>query len=379
MGLWDVEDYGTVANRACWAMFAVTAVAVGLRTFSRSYYRRSTGAGLGWDDYITLFCVLVFLVTCILITIGSGYGLGRHMNTLEPAQITLALKYNAIISSVLIWTFSLPKFAIISTLHRILNPGIKTTIAFWALGISSQACILATSVWWFKQCDPVEYGWDRSIEGGWCAPVSVMANLGYFTSAYSAFLDLFFSLYPIPFIMRLNMPLKGRIAVSAAMGLSSSACFLSIYKLAIFGEIFEILAVDPTYPVPYLDILGIAEGKFTTVSNSSHQMSNGTPHGSISHRRRSRMGFGGSASGGNTTLSSGDWDKVKGHKLDSDAEGASLQLRPSFDNIPLVTSSKVNNSAVSNSNVDLESGGLAIHKTMEVSVSSQRFSVEVKR
>jgi DNA-binding transcriptional regulator YdaS (Cro superfamily) len=24
MGLWDVDDHGTVANRACWAMFAVT-------------------------------------------------------------------------------------------------------------------------------------------------------------------------------------------------------------------------------------------------------------------------------------------------------------------------------------------------------------------
>ncbi|KAL2267368.1 hypothetical protein VTJ83DRAFT_4645 [Remersonia thermophila] len=397
MGLWDVEDYGTVADRACWAMFAVTAVAVGLRLFSRGYYRRITGAGLGWDDYITLFCLIVFLATCILITIGSSYGLGRHMNTLEPAQISLALKYNAIISSVLIWTFSLPKFAIISTLHRILSPGIKTTILFWALGLSSQACILATSIWWFKQCDPVEYGWDRSIEGGWCAPVSVLANLGYFTSAYSAFLDLFFSLYPIPFIMRLNMPLKERIAVAVAMGLSSSACFLSIYKLAIFGEIFEILAVDPTYPVPYLDILGLAEGTILLVcislptlgplfravtgklhpsSNNSYQLSGATPHGSGSQRRRSLFG---GAAGGSKALAGGGWDKVKGHKLDSDAEGASLHLRPSFDNTPLVTSAKVNNPTVSNGNADLERSGLTIHKTTEVSVSSQPFSVEVKR
>jgi hypothetical protein len=25
MGLWDEEDYGVLADRACWAMFAVTA------------------------------------------------------------------------------------------------------------------------------------------------------------------------------------------------------------------------------------------------------------------------------------------------------------------------------------------------------------------
>jgi hypothetical protein len=168
------------------------------------------------------------------------------MATLPAENIVPALKYNVIISSVLIWTFSLPKFAIISTLQRILSPGIKTTVAFYALAISSQACILGTSVWWFKQCDPVEFGWDRTIPGGTCAPVSVMADLGYFTSAYSAFLDVFFALYPIPFIMRLNMPLKARLAVATALGLSSLACVVSIYKLAIFGQVFEILAVDPT-------------------------------------------------------------------------------------------------------------------------------------
>jgi hypothetical protein len=73
-----------------------------------------------------------------------------------------------------------------------------------------------------------------------------MADLGYFTSAYSAFLDLFFGLYPIPLIMRLNMPFKSRIAVSIALGLSGLACIVSVYKLAIFGQVFEILEQDPT-------------------------------------------------------------------------------------------------------------------------------------
>lgn len=210
------------------------------------YTSTRAAGGLGLDDYITVGCLVVFLVTCILISLGSRHGLGRHMATLDPESIPLALKYNVIISAVLIWSFSLPKFAIISLLKRILNYGTKTTILFWALALSSQACILATSIWWFKQCSPVAYGWDRTIPGGKCADVSVLADLGYFTSAYSAFLDIFFSLYPIPFIMRLNMPLRSRIAVSTAVGFSMMACFVSIYKLAIFGQVFAILAVDPT-------------------------------------------------------------------------------------------------------------------------------------
>lgn len=64
-----------------------------------------------------------------------------------------------------------------------------------------------------------------------------------------------------------------------------------------------------------------------------------------------------------------DWDNVKGHKLDSDAEQSSLRLRPSFDAIPLVTSSK----AHTNGDIDLEATA-GIHKTMEVSVSSTSFT-----
>ncbi|CAG5179562.1 uncharacterized protein ALTATR162_LOCUS9348 [Alternaria atra] len=233
MGLWDVEDYGTIADRACWSMFAVTVFFVALRVGTRI---SSKGGGLGMDDYITVFCVVVMLVTCILITIGTQYGLGRRMEAIDPPLIPRALKWNVIISSVLIWTFSLPKFAIVAILERILNYGLKTTILFWGLALSSQACILATSVWWYKQCDPVEFGWNRTIPGGKCASTKVMSDLGYFTSAYSAFLDVFFAVYPIPFIMRLNMPLKNRILVSIALGLSILAFILTIYKLTIFGK-----------------------------------------------------------------------------------------------------------------------------------------------
>lgn len=232
------------------ANMSLGAVIIGLRIFCRAFFLRAkVGVGLGLDDYITVGCLVVFLVTCILVTIGSSYGLGRHYATIDPAKATEALKYNVIISAVLIWSFSLPKFAFIATLKRILNYGIKTTIVFWGLALSSQACILATSVWWFVQCKPVEFGWNKTIDGK-CADVSVLADLGYFTSAYSAFLDIFFALYPIPLIMRLNMPLKSRIAVSIALGLGVLACVVSIYKLAIFGQVFAILAVDPTCKFP---------------------------------------------------------------------------------------------------------------------------------
>ncbi|OAQ60667.1 hypothetical protein VFPPC_06781 [Pochonia chlamydosporia 170] len=341
---WQVDDLGSVADQACWALFAVTAVIVILRVICRLFLKRGPHGGIGLDDYITIFCVLVLLVTCVLVNIGSSHGLGRHMKTLEPEQIVQANRWNVIISSVLIWSFSLPKFAMVAILKRILSYGLKTTIVFWFLALSSQACILATSVWWWKQCTPIERGWDRTIEGT-CAPVSVLANLGYFTSAYSAFLDIFFAMYPIPFVMRLNMPLKSRIAVSVALGLSALACIVSIYKLAIFGEIFEILAVDPTYPVPYLDILGVAEGSILLICASLPTLGPlvRLVRDQFTTHRSSRQQS--NKSEGSSRVIGGQWSGYKGQKLD-DGEHTSINDRSingmlsSVDDIPLVSKSE---------------------------------------
>ncbi|KAM5346419.1 hypothetical protein ACJ41O_009424 [Fusarium nematophilum] len=320
MGLWEAEDYGIIADKACWSMFAVTTLVVVLRVITRVFFGQGRLGGLGWDDYITVFCVAVMLVTCVFVTIGSHHGLGRHMEDIDPVLVPEALKWNAIISSVLIWTFSLPKFAIIAILKRILDYGLKTTILFWGLALSSQACILATSVWWFEQCDPVAFGWDKTIEGGTCASVKVMSDLGYFTSAYSAFLDVFFALYPIPFIMRLNMPFKSRMAVSIALGLSILASVVSIYKLTIFGSVFEVLAVDPTYPVPYLDILGLAEGCILLICASLPTLGPlfRLARGKLTSRNDSRGPSQRVASNqDHHSEPSGRWDKLRGHGVDN--------------------------------------------------------------
>ncbi|CZR66177.1 related to integral membrane protein PTH11, partial [Phialocephala subalpina] len=208
------------------------------------------------------------------------------------------------------------------------------------------ACILATSVWWFTQCNPVARGWGRTIEGT-CAPISVLAILGYLTSAYSAFLDIFFALYPIPFIMQLNMPLKSRIAVSTALSLSVLACIVSIYKLAIFGQVFEILATDPTYLVPYLNILGVSEGVILLICSSLPTL------GALFRLARGKLtSTGGSRNVPNQSAASnqgrsggmGNSSRAnyQGHKLEDPENGSTRTagVQSSVDDVPLVSTSK---------------------------------------
>ncbi|KAI1340349.1 hypothetical protein F5Y15DRAFT_55497 [Xylariaceae sp. FL0016] len=335
-GLWDEEDFGKLADRVLWPFFAITAAIVALRVMCRLHYGRQGRAGLGLDDWITLFCLAVSLAVSVLITIGSQKGLGKHADTLSPEQKIIALKYNTIINSILIWQFSLPKFAIIAILQRILNYGRKTSILFWGLGLSSQACILASSIWWFEQCDPVELGWNKNLKG-WCADISILANLGYFTSAYSAFLDLFFAIYPIPFIMSLHMPLKSRIAVSTALSLSSLACIASIIKLSIFGQVFAIMPTDPTWPLPYLDILGMTEGYVLIICASLPTLgplfrsARGklTSSGDSAHNSRQAIG----------SMPQKSWAQSRERRLTDPEQG--LGRDSNLDDVPLVPSKKM--------------------------------------
>ncbi|KAI1387335.1 uncharacterized protein F4822DRAFT_430091 [Hypoxylon trugodes] len=363
------DDYDVFANRFLWSVLGITTIIVGLRILCRLRFGIHQRAGLGLDDYITIFCLILSLVVCILVTIASGYGLGKHASELSDDQKKHALKYNAIINAVLIWQFSLPKFAIIAILKRILNYGTKTAVLFWTLGITSQACFFAVSVWWFKQCDPVEFGWDKSIKGGTCADISVMSNLAYFTSAYSAFLDIFFAFYPIPFIMRLNMPLRSRLAVAAALSLSSLAFVASVIKLSALGQSFAISETDPTYPVPYLDILGMSEGYILIICSSLPALG---PLFRAAKGKLTSRDISASKSGANAGLSEQSLHKSfaasKDQRLTDEIERSiGGGTSSSVDDIPLVTSPM----PISSSAMDT-----SIQKTVDISITSEAIEPE---
>lgn len=145
----------------------------------------------------------------------------------------------------IVWTFSMPKFAIIALLRRILRLSKPVEYTFWGIATVNQAGILATAILWFARCQPAAKAWDPTLPGT-CGTLEVLGDLGYVTSALSAALDIFFALYPIPFIMKLNMSLRRRISTSISLGLGSIACVVSIYKITTFPSSIVELSVDPT-------------------------------------------------------------------------------------------------------------------------------------
>lgn len=275
----DFEDLGPWANTSTWLLFGTTAgmfqyfpcimarhfprlmddgltnpplptaVFTSMRVWCRLYYGSRR---LFLDDWITIFCLAIYLFSCILQTVSISYGLGSHIDTLSAYDQSRALFWNVFQSSIVIWVFSLPKLAMVAVLCRILRnaESPKTLAVFWGLAILSQAGILVVSVLWWEECTPVAYQWDRSIEGGSCPRLSAIEYLGYVTSAYSSFLDIFYAVYPLPAIMRLQMPLRNRIAISTAMGLTAIGFVLSVYKIVELTHVLPMLTTDATCEFP---------------------------------------------------------------------------------------------------------------------------------
>lgn len=198
------------------------------------------------DDFITLSCLLFLLVFCILLSVSLPFGVGKHYATLSDANKVAALHWNVVLNALTPWICTLPKFAIIMTLRRILNYGTKTTILFWGLALSSQATVLAQMIWGLVQCQPMAFQWDKSIQGGTCADPNIYIYLAWVTYIYSTVLDVFFALYPVPFVMRLNMPLKTRIGVAVSLSISWVGFAISMYKFSIFPKLGALLGTDPS-------------------------------------------------------------------------------------------------------------------------------------
>ncbi|KAF7520624.1 hypothetical protein G7054_g12708 [Neopestalotiopsis clavispora] len=268
MALWDNEAYGTQASKVCWFLVSLTSGVIALRFYARFTAKPNNWFGaLGLDDALVGLSWVVLLISQIFIQIAAGYGNGRHYDDLSRYDQVEAMKWNTLIDAVIIWAFSLPKLAIVALLRRILNFGLHTSVLLWGLAFVGQALIFSMSVFLFIQCSPTEKNWDKTVDGI-CLPEGTMIGIEYFVSSYSAFLDLFLAVFPAPFIMRLNMPLRTRLAVSGALGLGVFASIIQGYKLSIMGASFEYTDKDPTYPLPFLNTFGILEACLLLIAGS---------------------------------------------------------------------------------------------------------------
>lgn len=87
-------------------------------------------------------------------------------------------------------------------------------IAGWAIWIYTLLWAVSISFATLFECKPVQYFWDKTIEGGSCV-ANPLITIGLTSGVLSCVGDIFIFGMPIPVVLRLNINTRKKIALGA--------------------------------------------------------------------------------------------------------------------------------------------------------------------
>ncbi|CAI7585723.1 unnamed protein product [Penicillium pancosmium] len=245
------ESKGPTILAVLWTLTSLTFLIVSARVFIRLKMLKMFGA----DDYLIVVAMALGLAYCGATTASVVAGFGQHQVIVlqDPSlDLSMAMLLNNISFLLGILSFTIPKIAVTAMITRIFNPGLVQKIILWTLVSVAAAVsciciiILFTMVWKDielcpfpiavaneSKCDPPRALWTPElVQTGQatCKSVWMLIDYAIFTGAVSATVDLYLALYPMLVLMNLQMSLRKRIALSAALGLGAIAAAMAIVK-----------------------------------------------------------------------------------------------------------------------------------------------------
>ncbi|KAJ5690413.1 hypothetical protein N7462_004805 [Penicillium macrosclerotiorum] len=208
----------------------LAAIALGVRTWTRLFVVRS----FRWDDYLM---IIALLLSCVLtgVTLNMlNWGLGKHMWDVPLVFITPWSKRNVIAAIFYCAATGFTKVSVLIFYLRIF-PSRNFHFAVWTIVFIAAGYSLASILANILSCHPVAKAWDSSITTGSCMnrPVFYFANAGL-----GIFTDFATVAVPIPWLRRLQMPMRQKIAVG---GILAMGCFVGIVSCIRLASLYELL------------------------------------------------------------------------------------------------------------------------------------------
>ncbi|OQE25982.1 hypothetical protein PENFLA_c007G07809 [Penicillium flavigenum] len=243
----DVAKTGDKGPEMMAVMWTMTALAT-LLVIARLCVRQRMLRNFGFDDWLIGASMIFGLIFVATATVSVTYGYGQHMSNLDPKTVEPALMWNMISFIFGIISFAIPKLAVAALLHRILNPSLIQRITVWGLVILVAIIALVNILIYVTMCNPPQALWKPSmiLKGeATCRDVWILINYATFNGAFSAFVDLFLAIYPGVVLFKLQMSLRKKIALTAALGLGSIAAATAMVKCAQIKGLAD--QKDPTF------------------------------------------------------------------------------------------------------------------------------------
>ncbi|PLB47386.1 hypothetical protein P170DRAFT_478236 [Aspergillus steynii IBT 23096] len=209
----------------------LSAIALLVRTWTRLFIVRSFRS----DDYLMIFA---WILSCVLtgVTLEMlNRGLGRHMWDVHATDYSpWFLKLNMISAIFYCAATGFTKVSVLIFYVRIF-PTRTFHICVWAIAAIAVLYNVASVFANFLGCTPIAKTWDMTITKGTCMnrPVFYFANAGL-----GIFTDFATVLVPIPWLRRLQMPLRQKIAVALIL---ATGCFVGIVSCVRLATLYDLL------------------------------------------------------------------------------------------------------------------------------------------
>ncbi|KAH3912823.1 hypothetical protein HBI56_238400 [Parastagonospora nodorum] len=240
-----------------WVFTCISLCTVTLRFASR---RLLEGSRLEIDDGMIVFAMLVVLARTIWLSVNVSMGFGRHLTDLlkeDPANALRLSPSSYGLTVLSLWTFVIPKIPVVALLTRLF------VISTKRLGRILWTMLAVLIVWnsimtviAFAKCDPVRKNWQPALPGT-CLNPKIYLYMGYFSGAYSAFLDFVYAIYPMVKVWQLQMEQSRKTLIVLSFSLGIPAGIVSIVKITTIASLLE--AGDPTFATVPLEVWNVVE------------------------------------------------------------------------------------------------------------------------
>lgn len=138
------------------------------------------------------------------------------MATLPPEDIPHAIYYTVVSFVPGVTSFTIPKFAVVILLAKVLNPGRWHRVFMWVISILyllMSAGMLAIN---FAQCTPAAAQWGGAP--GTCWDRRITVDYAIALGVCSVLFDFYLAIYPTIVLFRLQLNWKKKLALSSSLG-----------------------------------------------------------------------------------------------------------------------------------------------------------------
>lgn len=257
----DNVNIGPKVLVANWTEAGIATVVVCIRMFTQI----KVVGRVGIDDYLILLALATGLINTSLITAAIHWGIGRHIQYLEPAHIVTAIRFEFLAQP---WGILAPTFARVSFsfyLMKFIGQSKPMKWALWQVIVVQTLSNLVTIILILVQCQHLASLWNPSVKGHCWSP-RIQVNSGYAQGVINTFHDLLLTFLPLFIMKDLRMKLRVKIILVILMSMSIFVCVASVIKTIALGNLGK--RADFTYDTTFFIIWFTIENYVSIIAAS---------------------------------------------------------------------------------------------------------------